>query len=694
MKFSEYCDGFFACQRAVECITKLTENSAISDVSQPNHLYSSIQDLRRDVLEETTTDLEKWSGETLRETLSSTTCGAPSHVLYEFRNAFAECVHSLTTFESGQNNLNRAQNSVEEDDSSDSKFSFDWTCLADVCPGVDKDPEYLLNGIFYHSASFDQLNTPVVSEHVSEPVEATDIPGKDIAASESVEKRDFIRLTLRESDKETCESSGISIENAEIELNNPPTNLTSDPGTFLPKNNPRIPTDIPALRRTEKRINFDDKRSKKEPISSASSEANDPPSRPQSGFQTAAEALVETQALRRGVNQHNAGQRRLGLSRLAYNPPFAKSDSPNPDVYPVTEAGNITDPSALPGTKTSSHDETENTELSRLPPDLLLPDGSGLHPRLTGCDPNLVLTITHEVMDSTPQVTWDDIAGLCDAKQLMEEIIVWPMLRPDIFTGLRGPPKGVLLFGPPGTGKTMLAKAVASQTGCTFFNISSSSLMSKWVGEGEKLVRCLFAVAAVRQPSVVFIDEIDSLLSSRAEGEMDAVRRVKTEFLVQLDGAATDTGEKVLIVGATNRPAELDEAARRRLERRIYIALPDKDSRSQLILRLLRHNSHDLSVEDLTQVVEQTQGYSGADLKTLCREAAMYPLRDCGRLGLCELSVEQVRPITREDFHKACRVIRPTVSAEEVGRYRDWDRIYGCCSLAESGATPESEEKT
>ena len=131
---------------------------------------------------------------------------------------------------------------------------------------------------------------------------------------------------------------------------------------------------------------------------------------------------------------------------------------------------------------------------------------------------------------------WNEIAGLEKAKQTLQEAVILPALRPDLFQGLRAPPRGVLLFGPPGTGKTMLAKCVATESHANFFNISASSLTSKWHGEGEKLVRKLFDIARKMQPSVIFIDEIDSLLSSRRENEHDAVRRLKTEFLVHLDG--------------------------------------------------------------------------------------------------------------------------------------------------------------
>ena len=180
-------------------------------------------------------------------------------------------------------------------------------------------------------------------------------------------------------------------------------------------------------------------------------------------------------------------------------------------------------------------------------------------------------------MDKSPNVTWNDIAGLEFAKKTINEILVWPMLRPDIFKGIRAPPRGVLFFGPPGTGKTLLGKAIAAQSKSTFMSISASTLTSKWVGEGEKMVKTMFAIAAIHQPTVIFIDEIDSLLS-RSEGDMESSRRLKTEFLVQLDGANTFQGEsgRILIIGATNRPDDLDEAARRRLQKKLYNSLAEQ----------------------------------------------------------------------------------------------------------------------
>ncbi|MFH4984541.1 hypothetical protein AB6A40_011250 [Gnathostoma spinigerum] len=223
---------------------------------------------------------------------------------------------------------------------------------------------------------------------------------------------------------------------------------------------------------------------------------------------------------------------------------------------------------------------------------------------------------------------WADVAGLEDAKKALREIIVLPFLRPDLFKGIRSPPKGVLLFGPPGTGKTMIGRCVASQCNATFFNISASSLTSKWVGEGEKLVRALFAVARLKLPAVIFIDEIDSLLSSRSEGEHESSRRIKTEFLVQLDGLATSTEERLLVLGATNRPQELDDAAKRRFAKRLYIALPCGEARKQIVSKLLEDQIHSIQNEELNKIVELTAGYSGADMRQLCADAAMGPIRE------------------------------------------------------------------
>ncbi|XP_070697206.1 fidgetin-like protein 1 [Pempheris klunzingeri] len=298
--------------------------------------------------------------------------------------------------------------------------------------------------------------------------------------------------------------------------------------------------------------------------------------------------------------------------------------------------------------------------------------------RLKNFEPKIIELIMSEIMDHGPPVAWDDIAGLEFAKTTIKEIVVWPMLRPDIFTGLRGPPKGILLFGPPGTGKTLIGKCIACQSGATFFSISASSLTSKWVGEGEKMVRALFAIARCHQPAVIFIDEIDSLLSQRTDGEHDSSRRIKTEFLVQLDGAATAAEDRILVVGATNRPQEIDEAARRRLAKRLYIPLPEATARLQIVTNLMAREKNQLREHELESVVTASEGFSGADMTQLCREAALGPIRSIQLSDIATITADEVRPILYCDFQEALRTVRPSVSSKDLELYEEWNKTFGC----------------
>ncbi len=295
--------------------------------------------------------------------------------------------------------------------------------------------------------------------------------------------------------------------------------------------------------------------------------------------------------------------------------------------------------------------------------------------RLKTVDPAHVENILSEIMEGGQTVTWEDISGLEFAKNSIKEMVVWPMLRPDIFTGLRAAPKGLLLFGPPGTGKTMIGKAIAHEARATFFAISASILTSKWIGEGEKMVRALFAVARIKQPSVIFIDEIDSLLTARSDNENEATRRIKTEFLVQLDGVANGAEERLLLVGATNRPQELDEAARRRLTKRLYIPLPEPAARRGLTKHLLRDQQHLLSEADLDRITQLSEGYSGADIKVLCSEASMGPIRDLP--DIMNASKSQVRSINMKDFEYALRSVRASVAPSEINAYLEWNTTFG-----------------
>lgn len=293
-----------------------------------------------------------------------------------------------------------------------------------------------------------------------------------------------------------------------------------------------------------------------------------------------------------------------------------------------------------------------------------------------GYDPKLVEMINTAIVDRSPSVKWDDIAGLQKAKQALLEMVILPTKRRDLFTGLRKPARGLLLFGPPGNGKTMLAKAVASESEATFFNVSAASLTSKWVGESEKLVRTLFMVAKSRQPSVIFMDEIDSVMSTRHANENEASRRLKSEFLVQFDGVTSNSTDLVIVIGATNKPQELDDAVLRRLVKRIYIPLPDGNGRRLLLKHKLKGQSFSLPSRDLERLVTQTEGYSGSDLQALCEEAAMMPIRELGG-NILTVKADQIRSLKYEDFQEAMKVIRPSLNKSRWQELEQWNQSFG-----------------
>ncbi|ESN97427.1 hypothetical protein HELRODRAFT_85555 [Helobdella robusta] len=313
---------------------------------------------------------------------------------------------------------------------------------------------------------------------------------------------------------------------------------------------------------------------------------------------------------------------------------------------------------------------------------------------LKNVDRQLLNVILNEIIDSGPALKLSDVAGQETSKQALHEIVILPSLRPELFTGLRTPARGLLLFGPPGNGKTMLARAVAHESKWTFFNISSASLTSKWMGEGEKLVRALFAAARHLQPSVIFIDEIDSLLCERKENEHEASRRIKTQFMIEFQGneSSGPSPDRLLVIGATNRPFELDDAVLRRFPKRIFVPMPDLQTRFQLLERLLRRQNESgggsgggsgwkMSRDDVMHVANLTEGYSSSDLTSLAKDAAMGPIRELDLNRVKNMNANNLRDIEVQDFTDSLRRIRPSVPPETTQQLQSWNKKYGDVSL-------------
>lgn len=309
--------------------------------------------------------------------------------------------------------------------------------------------------------------------------------------------------------------------------------------------------------------------------------------------------------------------------------------------------------------------------------------------------------LASSILSEKPNVAWGDIAGLEAAKDALKEAVILPVKFPQLFKGKRKPVSGILLYGPPGTGKSYLAKAVATEANSTFFSVSSSDLVSKWMGESERLVKQLFAMAREQKPSIIFIDEVDALCGPRGEGESEASRRIKTELLVQMNGVGNDA-EGVLVLGATNIPWQLDSAIRRRFERRIYIALPDPEARLEMFKLNIGDTPCSLAPEDFHTLANITDGYSGHDIAVVVKDALMQPVRkiqnathfkavgdqfqpcspgDAGaqEMNWMDLDGDQLLEpeLDLKDFLKAVKTNKPTVNQTDLDKFVEFTNDFG-----------------
>jgi katanin p60 ATPase-containing subunit A1 len=282
------------------------------------------------------------------------------------------------------------------------------------------------------------------------------------------------------------------------------------------------------------------------------------------------------------------------------------------------------------------------------------------------------------IVTQKPGTTWEDIGGLEEAKHTLKEAIIMPFVggRPD-FVRIT---KSILLYGPPGTGKTLLAKASSNTLNATFFEAKASGLLSKYFGESSKIISSLFGKASDMQPSLIFLDEIDSIAPSRSGDINESSRRVLGEILEGMEGFGNKPDEKVIFIGATNKPWDLDDALLSRFQRKIYVPLPDAESRRKIFGIHLRGAQLSVNVNDL---VKRSEGYSGRDIAALCQDAINTMIREKNpRLeDLTSKQLETYSLVTREllpsDFDKAFEKVKPAMDSKSLDKYSEWENEFG-----------------
>nr|XP_033946829.1 ATPase family AAA domain-containing protein 1-A isoform X1 [Pseudochaenichthys georgianus] len=288
---------------------------------------------------------------------------------------------------------------------------------------------------------------------------------------------------------------------------------------------------------------------------------------------------------------------------------------------------------------------------------------------------------SHLVDPQTMMVTWRDIAGLDETINELQDTVILPFQKRHLLTGskLFQPPKGVLLFGPPGCGKTMIAKATAKASGCKFINLQASTLTDMWYGESQKLTAAVFSLAVKIQPCIIFIDEIDSFLRNRSSLDHEATAMMKAQFMSLWDGLDTSSTTQVMVMGASNRPQDVDPAILRRMPATFYVGLPSTRQR-QDILRLILAGENLSNAINLKEIAERTEGYSGSDLRELCRDAAMYRVRDYVRKEQMRRIAQQLQDSEEEEEEEEER----PVDEERLRPVTQLDLLFGLDKMKES----------